>query len=370
MVKPLFAGQRVDRGYVAAARLLAIGAEVAKCGVMHAAVQLRRLINGYQVSQALHVAAVLGISDALADGPRTVHELASSVGAHEGSLHRLLRALVTVGVYTRDDQGRLANTELGQALRSDAPGSPAGWATLIGRPYYFQAWAGLLDAVRTGDNAFTAIHGESIWAYRGQHPDELAIFDRAMTALSAAVGDAVAGAYNFTRFSTVVDVGGGHGGLLAAILTRYPSLRGVLFDQPDVVADATAVLERAGVTARCQRVGGDFFHTLPDIESDTPTAVVLKAVIHDWPDAESVAILRTCHRAMAGSGTLLLVEQLLDDGPDPSRTAFSDLNMLVAPGGQERTIDEYRALLAHAGFRLDTTTPTGTDVFVLEATPT
>lgn len=337
---------------------------------MDAAAELRRLANGFQVSQALHAAAVLGISDALAVAPRTVHELAAMVGAHDGSLHRLLRALVSVGVYSRDEQGRFANTELGQALRSDTPRSVAGWAALVGRPYYWQAWAGLLDSVRTGENAFTTVHGESIWAYRAQRPDERAIFDQAMTALSVAVADAVAVTYDFARFSTVVDVGGGRGGLLTAILTRYPLLRGVLFDQPDVVAGATALLERAGVTDRCQIVGGDFFHALPDIGSDTPTAVVLKAVIHDWPDAESLAILGACHRAMGGSGTLLLVEQLLDDGPDPSRTAFSDLNMLVAPGGQERTTEEYRALLAHAGFRLDRAIPTGTDVSVLEAAPT
>ncbi len=337
---------------------------------MDSAAELRRLVNGFQVSQALHVAAVLGISDALADGPCTVQELATAVGAHKRSLHRLLRALVSIGVYSRDEQGRFANTELGQALRSDAPGSVAGWAALVGRPYFFQAWAGLLDSVRTGENAFATQHGESIWAYRVQRPDELAIFDRAMTALSLAVAAAVAGAYDFAPFSTVVDVGGGHGGLLTAILTRYPSLRGVLFDQPDVVAGATALLERAGVIDRCQLVGGDFFRALPDIASDTPAAVVLKAVIHDWPDAESIAILGACHRAMAGSGKLLLIEQLLDDGPDPSRTAFSDLNMLVAPGGQERTTDEYRALLAHAGFRLERAIPTNTIVFVLEATPT
>ena len=318
----------------------------------------------------MHVAAALGISDALAEGPRTVADLAGAVGAHEQSLHRLLRALVTVGVYSRDEQGRFANTPLGDALRSDAPRSLAGWAGLIGRPYYFQAWAGLLDAIRTGDNAFTAVHGESIWAYRGTRPDELAIFDRAMTALSGVVADAVATAYDFTPFTTVVDVGGGHGGLLATILTRYPTLRGVLFDQPDVITAATALLDRVEVTDRCQLVGGDFFHTIPTIAPDTPTAVILKAIIHDWPDRESIAILSTCHHAMAGTGTLLLVEQLLDEGDDLSRTAFSDLNMLVAPGGQERTLPEYRTLLAHAGFHLNTTTPTGNDVFILEATPT
>lgn len=337
---------------------------------MDSVAELRRLVNGFQVSQALHVAAVLGISDALAEQPQTVEELAATLGAHERSLHRLMRALLSVGIYRRDpDDERFSNTELGEALRSDAPRSLVGWAALVGRPYYWQAWAGLLDSVRTGDNAFASAHGESIWAYRAQRPDEGAIFDRAMTALSGVVADAVAAAYDFTRFGTVIDVGGGRGALLAAILSRHPSVRGVLFDQSAVVA-AAEVLDRAGVSQRCQVVGGDFFHAVPDLGPDpASTALVLKAVIHDWPDAESATILRTCHHAMAGNGTLLVIEQLLDDGPDPSRTAFSDLNMLVAPGGRERTRDQYAALLADAGFRLRATVPTGTDVFVLEATP-
>jgi len=205
--------------------------------------------SGEVVSQALHVAAVLEISDAPADGPRVLNDLPTAVGAHERSLQRLLRALVSVGVYTRDDQGRYANTELGEELRSDAPHSVAGWATLIGRPYYRQAWAGLLDSVRTGEYAFTTMRGESIWAYRAQRPDEQAIFDRAMTALSSAVAGAVAEAYDFARFTTVVDVGGGRGRLLATILTRYPSVHGVLFDQPDVVTGAAEMLR----PCRCHR---------------------------------------------------------------------------------------------------------------------
>ena len=163
------------------------------------------MINGYQVSQALHVAATLGLSDLLADGPRSVADLAAATGTDERTLLRLLRALASVGVYAGGEEGRFTNTELGEALRSDAPRSVAGGARLIGRPYYWQAWASLAQSVRTGENAFAATHGRSIWEYREQHPDELVIFDRAMTALSGAVAGAVVEAYDFGRSAPSTD---------------------------------------------------------------------------------------------------------------------------------------------------------------------
>jgi hypothetical protein len=330
-----------------------------------AAGELERMVNGYQVAQALHVAAALGISDLLADRPRTVADLAEAVGADPDALGRLLHALGTVGVYARDSDSAYRNTDLGAALRTDAPGSVAGWARLIGRPYLWQAWSGLLHSVQTGQNAFAAVHGTSIWRYRTEHPDEQNIFDQAMTARSTAVADAVAAVYDFARCTTVVDVGGGRGALLAAILAAHPHLHGVLFDQPDVVDAPDELLVRAGVDTRCRRIGGDFFTAVPD----GGDAYLLKAVIHDWPDAESTAILRTVRRALPEHGVLLLVEQLLDDGPDPARVAFSDLNMLVAPGGRERTLDQYRVLLAAADLTLTTAVPTGTTMFVLEGRP-
>jgi SAM-dependent methyltransferase len=332
---------------------------------MKAADRLRHMVNGFQVAQALHVAATLGISDLLAAGPRSVADLATAAGADPDALGRLLHALSTVGVYARTEDASYCNTELGGALRSDAPGSVAGWARQVGQPYYWQAWAHLLHGVRTGENSFAALHGTSIWRYRAEHPEDQEIFDHAMTSLSAAVGRAVVDAYDFGGFTTVVDVGGGRGALLAAVLARHPHLLGVLFDQPGVVDAPDDLLERAGVAGRCTRVGGDFFTTVPD----GGDAYMLKAVIHDWPDAESVAILRTVARALPDDGVLLLVEHLLDDGPDPVRVAFSDLNMLVAPGGRERTLDQYRALLATAGLDLTAAVPTGTTTFVLEARP-
>jgi len=325
---------------------------------MDASARMRAMVNGYQVSQALSVAASLRLSDHLADGPRTVGDLAAATGSHEPTLRRLLRALATVGVYARADDGRFALTELGATLRSDVPGSVAGWARLVGRPSYVQAWSALEDSVRTGANAFSSVHGTSVWEYRAARPEEQEIFDRAMTSLTGAAADAVARAYDFGRFGTVVDVGGGRGHLVAAILARHPGVRGVLFDQPEALADAAP---GEGVTV----IGGDFFAAVPE----GGDAYLLKSVLHDWPDDESVAILRSCRRAMAPSGVVLIVEQVLDLAPAPVRTAFSDLNMLVMPGGRERELAEYGALLEAAGFRLGRAVPTGTDVFVIEGVP-
>ncbi len=323
------------------------------------------MANGFQVSQALHVAATLGISDLLAADPRTAADLAAATSTHEPTLVRLMRALEAVGVYERDPAGRFRNTDLGELMRSDVPGSMAGWMSFIGRPNHWQAWGGLLDSVRTGENAFTAVHGTPVWEYRRQRPAEQEAFDKAMTSNSSSVAKAVVGAYDFGRSASVVDVGGGVGALLAAVLERYPSVHGVLYDQPDVIAAAGPLFERAGVDDRLEKVAGSFFESVPA----GADAYVLKAIIHDWPDAESIDILRRCQEVMHDDAVLLLVEQILGAGADPVTTAFSDLNMLVGPGGRERTLDEYRDLLETAGLRLTEVTDTGTHVFVIEAKP-
>jgi hypothetical protein len=332
---------------------------------MDASQELNRLVTGYQVSQALHVAAILGLSDLLSDGPRSVAELAEAAGADARALARLMRALAAVGLYVSDGDERFANTELGDTLRADAPRSVAARARLLGRAFHWRAYGSLEQSIRTGESAFALVHGESVWEYLAKRPDEQRIFDEAMTALSQAVADVVADAYDFGRFGTVVDVGGGHGMLLAAVLSRYPSVNGVLFDQPGVVSGAHQLLSTTGMSQRCRVVGGSFFDAVPE----GGDAYLLKSVIHDWPDAESVEILRTCRRSMPAHGHLLLVEQLLDESPDPVRTAFFDLTMLVMAGGQERTTDEYRSLLAAAGFDHARTVTTGSDWFIIEAVP-
>ncbi|MGW5194727.1 methyltransferase [Kribbella sp. NPDC004138] len=320
---------------------------------MDASRELLRLIGGYQVSQAISVAARLGISDVLATSPQTLSELAQSTGADVPSLGRLMRALTALGLYT-DDGGTFANTELGAALRVDAPRSVAGWARFIGTGSYWQTQAALEQSVRSGETAFSIVHGEPVWEYRARHPEEQDAFDAAMTSMADAVTEAVVAAYDFGRYGTVVDIGGGHGRLLLGILERYPAVKGVLFDQPEVVAGAS--------TDRFQVAGGDFFDSVP-----AGDALVLKSVIHDWADAESIAILRNCREALPSDGRVLLVEQLLDRSPDPVRTAFSDLNMLIMTGGRERTTDEYAALLAAAGLDLVGTVATASTTFVIEA---
>jgi len=330
-----------------------------------AAQVLPRLVDGYQISQAIHVAATLGIADLLADGPRSSDDLATVTGTHPRSLYRLLRALASVGVFHEESGRRFSVTPVGDGLRSDTADSLHGWAAFVGRPYYWDAWAHLLQSVQTGENAFRTLHGASIWEYRAERPDESAVFDRAMTSLTGRINGSLLEAFDFGRFGTVVDVGGGRGALLAAILSAHPGTRGVLFDQPHVVFEAQPGLEAAGVAERCLMVGGSFFEAVPEGRD----AYVLKSIIHDWEAEEAVAILRTCRRAVPSRGAVLVIERLLGPPNEDSQTKFSDLNMLVSPGGQERTIEEFEALFEAAGFRLAQTTPTASGFHVIEATP-
>ncbi len=326
---------------------------------------LTRLLTGAQVSQAIYVAATLGVADLLSDGPRTSEALAAETGAHAGSLHRLLRALAAIGVFREDDQKRFALTPLGELLRREVPGSLHGWAAYVGRPYYRAAWSDLEHSVRTGENAFRHVHGTDIWSYRAEHPDEGETFDRAMESLTASSNSALLDAFDFGRFATVVDVGGGNGALLSALLGAHPAMRGILFDQPHVVASARSTLEAAGVADRCAVVGGSFFEEVPAGGG----AYALKSILHDWEDREAAAILGVCRNAMTPEARLLLIERIVGAPNEDARAKFSDLNMLVAPGGRERTIEEWHALLASEDFRLDEATPTASGHFVIEASP-
>lgn len=313
------------------------------------ATAIRRMVEGYQVSQAIHVFATLGIADLLADAGRTSDELAAATGTHPPTLYRLLRALASVEVLHELEGRRFELTPLGKPLRTDVPDSIAGWAAFIGRPYYWQAWGGLLHSLRTGENAFREIHGTDVWTYRSTRPEESAVFDRAMTSLSRRMNAALLAAYDFGPFGTIVDVGGGNGALLAAVLGAHPHVQGVLFDQPHVVSGATALLERAGVADRCRMVGGNFFESVPQ----GGDAYVLRAVIHDWDDDSAVRILTVVRQALAANSKVLLVERVVAPPNEGRDAKFSDLNMLVSPGGRERTREEFAALLEASGLRLE-----------------
>ena len=301
-------------------------------------------------------AANLGVSDALANGPLSAEEIARKLQADSGALYRLLRVLAAGAVLVEHEDGRFELTEVGQLLRTDQPGSMRDWVRYMGRPYVQEAWASMDGSIRTGENTFTALHGESIWQWRTHEPAERELFDGAMASLSGTV-QGLAEAFDFGRLGTLVDVGGGSGTLLASILAAHPGLRGILFDQASVVeAEATrAILERAGVADRCEVVGGSFFEAVPAGAG----GYLMKSILHDWEDVDARRILETIHRDAAPTSVLLVVEAVLG-GPNTDLAGkVSDLNMLIMPGGRERTADEWRSLFASAGFRLNEIRPLG-----------
>lgn len=292
--------------------------------------ELRRLLLGYRVSQALFVVAELGVADLLADGPRTSSDLADAAGADPDALYRVLRALAREGVFEERAGRVFASTPLSDELRG-ALGTHARYA---GRPHQWATWGALEHSVRTGDPAFEHMLGEDPWTWRATHPEESARFDAWMSAHSGLQNDAIVLGFDFGGFAHVVDVGGGHGSLLRAILEANPSLRGTLFDQAHVVADAQPH-ERMTVAA------GSFFDGVPR----GGDAYVLKQILHDWADADAVAILRNC--AAAGAQTVLVVERDLE----LHESAWVDLQMLVMFGARERTADEYAELFDAARLR-------------------
>ena len=326
---------------------------------------LMELVQTFRVSLALHVTATLGVADLLAAGPRTAADLARATGTHAGALYRLLRAVASVGVLAEDEAGAFALTDLGQFLRADHPRSVHGNAVWTGHPAPWGTWQHLRHSVETGEPAFRHLHGVDPWEYGEQHPDVGALFDNAMTSLSLQQRDAVAAGYDFAGVRTVVDVGGGHGAQLAAVLAAHPQARGVLFDQPHVVAGAGPVLREAGVEGRSEVVGGSFFEAVPA----GGDVYVLSRIIHDWDDAQATAILRTCRGAMGPDARLLLVERVLAprNAPDPGK--LMDLTMLVMLGGRERTAAEFGALYAAAGFRLTRVLPLPAAVSLIEGQP-
>ena len=330
---------------------------------MTAVEELWKLANGYRVSQALYVASVLRVSDHLAERPRDVDWLAVQTECDAGSLYRLLRALATVGVYEELPDRHFGLTALGEALRTDVPASVAPWVEHTTSSTHLAAWGGLLGSIRTGENAFRTVHGMSAWDYRASRPEENAVFDAAMTSISQTAARAVLEGYDFGGFGTVIDVGGGRGALLGAILARYPDMRGVLADQAHVVKGAPDVLRALGVHNRCEVVAIDFFASVPE----GGDAYVLKSVVHDWEDPEAVTILRNVRRAMAAGAVVLLVERLVGEPNDGLLAAFSDLNMLVGPGGRERTEAEFDAVFEAAGLRRSRTVRTPSGFNVIEA---
>ena len=330
------------------------------------AATMLQLVLGNCISQAVCVIARLGVADVLADGPRPVAEIAQRVGAHDSALYRVLRTLGDVGVVAELEDRWFALTPLGAMLRSDVPGSLRGWATMLSMPFQRHVWTDLYETLRTVESAFERVHGTQFFDYLAEHPEDAAVYCDFRTAISRGEAVGIIRAYDFSRFSMIVDVGGGQGGLLAPILSANPHLRGVLFDTPTVVAGADGELSRAGVTNRCRVIGGDFFNSVPE----GGDVYLLGNVIHSWSDDQVVKILSTCRAAMADTACLLLAEVVLPDGRQPYPGKFADLQMLVlTSGGRQRTEAEHRTLLDRAGFGLARTVPTSGNISIVEAVP-
>jgi hypothetical protein len=325
--------------------------------------EMLELIARGLLTQAVVVAARLGIADLVADGPRSAAELAEETGTDPDALARLLRALVALDVLARGDDGRLSATPRSRALEG-GPGSIGTLAAFVGAVTW-RSWGALGHSVASGEPAFRHEYGEGLFEHLGRHPEAAGIFQAWMTEQSRLQADALLGVIDLTGVERVVDVGGGRGTLLAALLEANPAVRGALYDLPEVASTAEA-LAAPGVAERAEAVGGDFFESVPE----GADRYVLKLVIHDWDDERALRILGSVRRAIPSDGLLLLVEHLLPEGDGYDHAVWLDLNMLVmTDGGRERTEAEYRDLLARAGFRLTRVLPTPGPISVIEAAP-
>jgi O-methyltransferase domain len=317
------------------------------------------------IARAVYVAAKLGIPDLLQDQQLQSEELAQATGMQPGALYRLLRALSSAGIVSEFPEHRFALTPVGRVLRSDVPGSMRALVVFCGEPFYLQAWQEILYSIQTGKPAWDKVHGMAVFDYYRQHPEDARIFDEAMTSLSWAEAHAVVRAYDFARFRTLVDVGGGHGTLLMTILHAHPQLHGILFDQPQVVEGARSRMTSEGLASRCDVVAGDFFQAVPQ----GGDAYMLKSIIHDWDDEYSVALLKNCRQVIPAEGRLLVIETVVPPPGEAHYAKYQDLEMLVMLGSQERTVEEYAALFTRAQFKLVGVVPTQEPLSIVEAVP-
>lgn len=326
-------------------------------GAPGAAETVLELCNANVASRALHVLAELGTADALGDEPRTAAELAADAGADPDAVGRLLRLLESHGIFASDDAGRWRHTEASRLLRSDHPMSLRDFARISGMPFCWAAVGALDHTVRSGEPGMSVLDPDGFWAYLEAHPDEGAIFQQAMVAKAHGDVAAVLATYDFSRHRRIADIGGGRGHLIAAVLAKHEDVSGVLFDLPHVAAEVAPI-------PRLNVVAGDFFtDPLPACD-----AYMLMNIIHDWDDKEAVAILAAVANAGRSSGaTVLLVETVMPEGPEPHWAKTLDVVMLAITGGRERTLGEYDALLDAAGLELVTAIPTVTPFSIIEA---
>jgi ubiquinone/menaquinone biosynthesis C-methylase UbiE len=325
--------------------------------------QLLQMIHSYWTAQAIHVAAKLKLADLVKDEPKTAEELAKASKTHPPSLYRLMRALASVGIFCEGADGRFSMTSIAECLL-DRPGSQYAVALTMGDEHY-RAWGDLLYSIQTGKPAFDHLYGKPIFDYLSENAEPAKIFDAAMTGFHGPETQAMIDAYDYAGINTLIDVGGGNGTVLSAVLKKNPAMKGILYDLPGVIERAKQNLADQGLASRCQTIAGSFFESAPP----GGDAYQMRHIIHDWTDEQCRTILSHIRKVMPKLGRLLVIEMVIKPGNEPQPAKWLDLNMLVLPGGRERTEAEYREMFAKAGFRLERIVPTPTEVSVIEGKP-
>lgn len=327
-------------------------------------VALTQMMMGAIAAQVVYVAAKLGISDLLGKGPKTADELASATNTDGASLYRVMRALASLGLYSEEENKTFRLNPTAELLRSDLPNSLRDVAIFMGEDWHWNVWGRTIYSVQTGKPAWPEVHKQDPFGYLEANPDHARIFDRAMSSFSNLAAKAVAEAYDFSGVKKLVDIAGGQGRLLGGILESNPSMQGVLFDLPHVLEAATEVMSRSSAADRIELVSGDFFKSVPS----GGDAYIMKHIIHDWDDERAIAILKNIKSAMNSGGRVLLVESVLEPANQPDFGKLMDIEMLVSPGGKERTEEEYEELFEKAGLRLNRIVKTQSPYSVIEAT--
>lgn len=323
-----------------------------------------QIIRNFWMSRALYVTTKIGIPDLLKSGPQTTEELAASTQMHAPSLYRLLRALASVGIFKSEAGNRFSLTPLSELLVTDTPGSMR-WFVIseLGQEHY-PAWGNLMHSVKTGEIAFDNQFGMDLWKYFSENPEDAAVFNDSMSGMTAVVNEEITSLYDFSPFKKIVDVGGGHGGLITSILKATPQAKGVLFDSEVVISGARPKLEAAGLADRCEMVAGDFFQSVP-----AGDAYIMKWIIHDWDDERAIRILKNCRSQVPPNGRVIVVDAVVPEDDEPDFSKFFDLNMMVMTGGKERTEREFAELLAAAGLKLRRVIPSKLPASIVEGEP-
>lgn len=329
-------------------------------------VAMLQFLGGIRVARSIYAAAELGIADLLADGPKTVEELAQATNTHGPSLYRVLRALAGFGIFAEDETGRFTLTPPAEFLQTDFPDSVRAAVRLFGEDWHWQVWGDLSESVKTGEPTFDQFHGMGFFDYCNQNPAFANSSGNSKTSITARASTSLLANYDFSSFGKVVDIAvmGGYGNTLIPLLKANPTLKGVLFDIKPVIAAAKPVIEAAGLGDRCELIIGHCLETVPS----GGDAYILMFVVHNWDDQRAIKILKNCHAAMAEDGKLLLVEMIMPKGNEPFVGKLIDLeSLLITPGGYERTEAQYRSLLESAGFKVTQLIPTETANSIVEA---